>query len=383
MLSPRFLTLAWAFALAIVLATTAADARVSWKSLESMKSSTRYSTPKSYSDPQSRPAYATSSTYHLSKGDLFAWTSKTPHNQRDTDSVVIISHGVDDNANDYFTYINKAYKAAQGAGMQRASGNTLRVAPLFYDADSFSSNSRNSSTLAWDANNLWCLGEGSVYPENSNMSPLSVFDELIAHFADKTQFPNVKYITLVGHGCGAIITQRHASVSQKKFNGVSIRWVVGNPSSMLYFTEDRPVDFDRDSCSTFNDYHFGFNDFYIPYTHPGSPSSTFKSYAAKDMRYLVSLDDVNPNNGDQSCEAQALGGSARKDRTLSYWKYIHLLAGDDASKYNAFPGSFDDLDNSDFSGVTVNHQLFQFSKVGHDAQAVLQSAKAQRAIFAA
>lgn len=382
-MSSRIIALAWAFTLALVLAAATADAKVSWKSLQSMQSSGWFEKQvNSYSDPQPRPQYATGTTFQLSKGELFAWQSKTPHNQRDTESVVIVTHGVDDNANDYFSYINKAWKSASTAGMQRAPTNTLRIAPLFYDADSFSSNSRNATTLAWDSNNLWCLSEGSVYPEGSNMSPLSVYDELIQKFSDKSQFPNVKYITLVGHGCGAIITQRAAAIGRQA-SGVSVRYVVGNPSSMVYFTKDRPSSFNRDSCSTYNDWHFGFDDFYIPYPHPGSPESTFKSYAARDVRYLVSLDDVNPNNGDQSCEARALGGSARKDRSLAYWKYLHLLAGDNAADYSSFPGNFNNLDNSGFRGVTVNHQLFQFSKVGHDAQAVLQSAKAQRAIFAA
>ncbi|CAO1627934.1 unnamed protein product [Sympodiomycopsis kandeliae] len=376
----------WAAALAfIILTSTPAQGRISWLSLESMKSTTRYENAKAYSDPQSRPAFAYPGTFKLSKGDLFAWRSKTPHNQADTESVVIVTHGVDDNANDYFTYINTAWKAAENAGMQRAPANTLRVAPLFYDADSFDSDSRNSTTLAWDANKLWCLSEGTAYPEGSDFSPLSVFDELIAHFSDRSQFPKVKYITLVGHGCGAIITQRHAAIGKGAGSGISLRYVIGNPSSMVYFTKDRPSDFNQNSCSTYNDWHFGFDDFYIPYTLRGSPASLFKSYAAKDVRYLVSLDDVNPNNGDQSCEARALGGSARKDRTLAYWKYIHLLAGGDASQYNAFPGNFKSIssNNANFKGASVNHQLFQFSKVGHDAQAVLQSAKAQRAIFAA
>lgn len=351
----------------------------------SMRPTSRYQASASYSDPQPRPQYASSNAYKLSKGSLFVWESKTPHSQADTESVVIVTHGVDDNANDYFGYINTAWKAASNAGMQRAPTNTLRVAPLFYDADSFSSNSRNSTTLAWDANNLWCLGEGSVYPQGSNMSPLTVYDELIQRFSDKSRFPKVKYVTLVGHGCGAIITQRSAALSRQTGNGVSLRYVIGNPSSMLYYTKDRPVSFNANSCDTYNDYHFGLDDFYIPYTAPGSASSTFKTYAAKDVRYLVSLDDVNPNNGDQSCEARALGGSARKDRSLSYWKYIHLLAGESASNYNSFPGTFNSISNNNaaFRGATVNHQLFQFSKVGHDAQAVLQSAKAQRAIFGA
>lgn len=132
-----------------------------------------------------RPVGAFGTSYQLSQGDLFVWQSKSPHNEADSEAVVIMTHGVDRNANDYFTTINDAFKSANSAGLANAPTNTLRVAPLFFDVNA-DSHALNDSTLAWGKNNAWCLGEGSVNPANSGLSTLSVFDELIAKFSDKT-----------------------------------------------------------------------------------------------------------------------------------------------------------------------------------------------------
>lgn len=151
---------------------------------------------------------------------------------------------------------------------------------------------------------------------------------------------------------------------------------------MLYYTTDRPsASFKPSSCPNFNEYFFGLSNFYIPYDAPESPSAAFKSYASRDVRYLVSLDDNG--GGDQSCEAKAAGGTARKSRTLAYWKYIHLLAGYAASSYSSFPGDFPNIgsNNAAFKGASVNHQLYQLSGVGHNAQSVIQSEQGKRAIF--
>lgn len=149
---------------------------------------------------------------------------------------------------------------------------------------------------------------------------------------------------------------------------------------MLYFTKDRPSNFNRNSCSNFNEFFFGLDEFYVPYTYSGSPSGTFTKYASRDVRYLVGLND-NGAGGDQSCAAKAMGGVNRKDRSLAYWKYINLLSGRSASSVQQYPGNFDNLDVSSFAGGELNHQLVQISGVGHSAPSVLGSSKGQQAVF--
>lgn len=196
-------------------------------------------------------------------------------------------------------------------------------------------------------------------------------------------------ITFVGHGCGAITTQAYAAITPNTNpNGIQVRYVVGNPSHMVYFTKDRPSTTNskattlNSTCPDYDQFFYGLTDVYIPYDNPkiSQPSALFKDYVSRDVQYLVSLDD--DGGGDQTCEARAQGGKARKNRTLSYWKYIHLLAGDSTSSVQNYPGNFDSMKSrATFKGNTIKHTLSQISNIGHSAAAVLGSAQGRRAVF--
>lgn len=338
-----------------------------------------------------RPGGAFATTYQLSGGDLFAWQSKTPHNEADATSVVIVTHGVDRNANAYFTALNDAYRTARDQNKPLAGQNVLRIAPLFFATEADAA-ALNKSTLAWGKDNDWAMGSGSTHPKGSDMSSLTVYDELISRFSDKNKYPKVKTITLVGHGGGALITQRYAALRQSSDDGsISLRYVVGNPSSMLYFTTDRPSPVDESQCDYYNLFYYGLDQYEIPYSaNVDNPGALFTQYAARDVRYLVSLDDTSSTNGDQSCGARAMGGAPRKDRSLSYWKYINLLAGgagrQQMSKFKDYPGQFasmQDASNShqQFLTNTFNHKLSTISQAGHEAAQVFASKQGLNAIF--
>lgn len=134
--------------------------------------------------PSGRPGGAFGTTIPLSKGDLFVWQSKTPHNEADASSVVIVTHGVDRDANNYFTYLNNAYRTARDQNYPRADNNVLRIAPSFFATDA-DARSLNASTLAWGKDNDWAMGSGSTHPDGSNLSSLSVYDELISRYSNK------------------------------------------------------------------------------------------------------------------------------------------------------------------------------------------------------
>lgn len=138
-------------------------------------------------------------------------------------------------------------------------------------------------------------------------------------------------------------------------------------------------------CPSWNEWPVSLERFDTGDPQPGPAATVFQRYIARDVRYLVSLDDLG--GGDQSCEAKLLGGVARKDRTLAYWKYVHLLAGDgDAASFNAFPGNFSEInreENKVFRGGKVTHKLFQFSGINHDPGAILNSHRGRIAIWGA
>ncbi|CAO1636699.1 unnamed protein product [Sympodiomycopsis kandeliae] len=351
-----------------------------------------------------RPAGAEATTIPMGLGaDLFAWKSKTPHKDADAKQVFIILHGIKRNAGTYFSILNNAFAKARDAGAENADKDSIRLAPLLFSTERDAA-ALNSTTLGWADPNVWTGGDGSTHPPLSGLSVFTVLDKLLERFADKSKYPKMRQITFLAHGGGAQVIQRYAVLGRNSpRSSVEVRYVVGDPSSMLYFTEDRPVSVDKQTCPRFNDFRYGFNDYQAPYSLRGqSPSDLYKRYIKRDVRYTIGEADTRIDKGDQSCMGRAAGGPFRRDRSLDYWAYLHLLGG--SSKIPEYPGWFPALDSdgakaqanknsTDFptssksarkafpKKAKIHHQLFTIPDAGHSAKAVFGSDAGRDAIF--
>ncbi|KAJ9480187.1 hypothetical protein PHBOTO_003412 [Pseudozyma hubeiensis] len=358
----------------------------------------------SLSSVGSRPAGAYARSIPITPtSDIFTWYSKTPNNESLAESAFIVIHGVKRNANSYWTILNNAWAKARDASLGSARPNSIRVAPLFFstleDAGAY-----NATQLAWGDSNAWTAGEGSTNPPLSGVSSFAVLDAFLDRFSDAKAYPRMKYITFVAHGGGAQMLQRYAVLGKANPapKRLSVRYVVGDPSSELYFTEDRPVGVNQTSCPTWNNYRYGLNQYTAPYAtlSASRAPALFKSYAAKEVRYVVGLADTSTQNGDQTCMAHAVGGPLRRNRSLAYWKYIHLLSGRTSSdSLKNFPGTFPALDPqaktnqtdiptssrtilNRFKGVSIKHSLSVVEGAGHSASKVYSSTQGRNALFA-
>ncbi|KDN46791.1 hypothetical protein K437DRAFT_246309 [Tilletiaria anomala UBC 951] len=357
-----------------------------------------------------RPAGAYARNFHVTSphslrgGDVFTWYSKTPHAEADAEAALIVVHGKRRNAGHYWSVFNKIWSDHVGIGSARS--NTVRVAPLFFsihDAQAY-----NDSSLAWGNSNGWQTGDASSHPLGATISSFTVLDYFVELFSDRKKFPKMKYITLAGHGAGGQLLARYAVVGHTQpadKAGISLRMVISDPSSHVYFTQDRPVPFDRESCKGWNSWRYALRDYSLSRTYPlpegGSPVKLFKRYAKRDVRYVVGEDDVKPN-GDQSCMAQALGGPERTKRNQAYWKYINLLGDSRANAEVAhFFGDFPALDKdtaqrsahsrnisasteraaSPFKGTKVAHKFALVSGAGHQVKEVYGSELGSNFLF--
>lgn len=352
-----------------------------------------------------RPAGARAVTIPIGPGgaELFAWQSKTPHDESNATQVFIIIHGVKRNADVYWSILNNAYAKARDEKYGSADENSIRLAPLFFSAKRDSA-ALNATTLAWDDPNVWTGGDGSTHPVLSGVSVFTVLDKLVDKFTEKAKYPKMKRITILAHGGGGQVVQRYSVLGKDSpRSSVKLRYVVGDPSSMLYFTRDRPVPVDEKQCPRFNDFRYGFNDYTAPYSLNGrSEASLYKRYIKRDVRYAIGEEDTSIDHGDQSCMGQAAGGPYRRDRSLDYWAYLHLLG--QASKIPSYPGWFPALDSdamkaqanknstgfiTDTSsahkkfgkGAKIAHQLFTVPGAGHSAREVFGSTPGKQAIF--
>ncbi|KDN37257.1 hypothetical protein K437DRAFT_229313 [Tilletiaria anomala UBC 951] len=326
---------------------------------------------------------------------LTFWSKETP---ADTDSVLITIHGKDRNAADYYNTFHTIYQENKGKGS--ATDNMAIVAPLFFstinDAGVYS-----DTELGYGDSNEWEAGDASTHPVGAQVSTFAVLDALVNHFTDASQYPKMKYITVVGHGGGGQMVARYAALGEENpaADRINLRYVVGDPSTGLAFTDDRPTKVDQLTCPTWNTYRYALNAYTPGASYPlplnGDPAALFKRFIARDVRYVIGADDDNDRKGDQSCMAQAWGGGERQRRNQAYYKYIWLLAGGDPGQVSAFFGSFPALGTapdksvpqstpdkvSAFRGWPLTHKITFVSGAKHNAEAVYSSENGSQFLF--
>ena len=63
---------------------------------------------------------------------------------------------------------------------------------------------------------------------------------MIARLNDRDRFPALKEVVVAGHSAGGQLVQRYAVVGRPAARSAGLRFVVSNPSSYLYFSDERP-----------------------------------------------------------------------------------------------------------------------------------------------
>ncbi|WP_246661062.1 alpha/beta fold hydrolase [Rhizobium sp. ERR 1071] len=240
----------------------------------------------------------------------------------DVTKVLIIVHGTLRNADAYYAtgqeVLAKAGDLADG---------TMVVAPQFLIRPDVNAFSLSAQTLAWTQNG-WKGGEPARQP--APISSFAALDALLQHFADRRLYPSLKTIVVMGHSAGAQLVQRYAVAGREAENltsaGISVRYLVANPSSYLYFDNERPALPDQQaglaSCPKAAQWRYGLAGA-PPYVSSQDPKLLETRYAARNVVYLLGQADTNPYTHfiDRSCGAMAQG-PYRLARGLTYFDYM-------------------------------------------------------------
>lgn len=273
-------------------------------------------------------------------------------------TALIVFHGAKRNADDYLASGIAAKDAAH------ISDGLIIVAPQFLNTTDCGAYKLSNEMLRWRGSE-WEGGFQALGPVS--MSSFSAIDELLRRFSDRSSFPNLKRVVLAGHSGGAQLVQRYAVVGNAdeilKAAGISVRYIVANPSSYLYFDEQRPgldgkfEKYESLRCPGFNDWKFGWLKA-PPYVSGQSKKQLEESFARKDLIYLLGTADTDPNHPalDKSCPAEAQGPT-RFARGMAYFSYLKIRHPELMQRLEQVPG------------------------VGHDDKAMFTSAVGLKALF--
>lgn len=277
------------------------------------------------------------------------WRQPLPQIQR----ALIIVHGRLRNAQ---TYLHSAEQAASQAGQ---GANTLVIAPQFLNESDVQRNHLDRQVLRWKGND-WMAGEASIGP--GQVSSYGALDQIIKHLGNRTLFPALKEIVVAGHSGGGQVVQRFALIGHDhptlQREGISLRFVVANPSSYAYFSPQRPVRFDAAGCPGFDHWKYGLQQ--LPdYARGQSAEQLEQAYVSRTITYLLGQQDTDPNHPalDKSCEAEAQG-AYRLIRGHNYFDYLKQRH------------------------PQLSHRLVEVPGVGHNGDGMLTSPEGQKALFA-
>jgi pimeloyl-ACP methyl ester carboxylesterase len=283
------------------------------------------------------------------------WNKPQPQVTR----AIVIFHGKKRNAEGYFRSAKEAVQAAGDAGR-----GSIVIAPQFLAEEDAAAFHLDRSILRWH-NERWEGGENAAGP--AAISSFDAIDAVLAQLADRSRFPNLTQVVLAGHSGGGQVLQRYAVVGRGEVAltkvGVRVRYVIANPSSYVYFSEDRPpsaASFARytGSCKGFNHWKYGVQEA-PPYVGQTSFADLEESYARRDVIYLLGTADTDPHHPDLdvSCEGEA-EGPQRFARGTAYFAYIKARHPDGFSQ-----------------------RLWQVPGVAHDERAMFHSPCGMQALF--
>jgi len=294
-------------------------------------------------------------------------------NRQITRAVVVI-HGVTRNVQGYFRVLTRLARS-----VPPADERTLIVAPQFLIEEDLNAHHPGASVLFW-LPGAWKAGYRSLstteHPRAVAFSSFAVVDRMLRALADRRRFPRLRGVVVAGHSAGGQFVNRFAAGSRTENTvlrplGIRVRYIVANPSSYLYFSEERRVPGSMDRFAVparevragaprFNRYPLGMahlND----YMQRVGAARIRRQYAARDVIYLVGEQDNDPEAPYLDTRPEALlQGAHRRERAEVYSHYLRHVFGRDISR---------------------RHRFFLIPAVGHSGAGVFGSPTGMRYLF--
>jgi L-asparaginase / beta-aspartyl-peptidase len=263
--------------------------------------------------------------------------------------VIFVHHGGSQNPVTYFNSMKAALEAAarDRPGLDFAK-TTMIISPGMIGPQHIADNPKRYSGKHyphWDGG--WREGEPSV--NQPAVSNYDLLDGMVMHVANR--FPNVKAIIHAGHSAGGQLVSRYSFgtpvYDALRDRGIFVRYIISNPSSVLYFDRQRPdlisgkgfIDYRtrtpvlaEGECREFNTYKYGL-DGMVPYMTRRPVSAMLASYRQREVFMFQGLSDIDPNADglDKDCPGM-LQGRFRLERGQRYYEYLGHFFGPEIYK---------------------------------------------------
>ena len=268
--------------------------------------------------------------------------------------LLVVVHGALRDSDRYFAC---ACAAAKDGG-----SSTLIVAPQFLaSVDLEVRGAVPDDTLYWNVEG-WKGGEPALAP--APISSFTAMDCLLQKLTEPGMLSDGKKptVVIIGNSAGGQYVNRYAAVGhapdQLVKDGISVRFIIANPSTYLYFDGKRPVEVpDR---SSINRWRYGFED--KPAYVDSTPEESLERYLARDVTIVLGSEDRDDSALLLEVSAAAMTqGANRLERGIYYDHHIRRLAR--------------------AAGLEARHRVIKLAGVGHAADDVLAAPQTREIMF--
>lgn len=220
-------------------------------------------------------------------------------------NAIIVVHGVNRNANDYYSYINNTLKT------EDIEQSTILISPYFKNAIN-----ANENDFYWSSSN-W--REGQKSSNDNKLSSFEIMDLIIGQLSNKVLFPVLEKIIITGHSSGGLFTDTYGPANKAENNHpeISFTYIVANSQYLYYpndfrYNESTNQFYEPSNCIAFNYWPLGYNG-RPAYLQEVSKETFDQQFISRDIINLIG----NGNDSDGSlnttnCEMVLLGSSRYK-----------------------------------------------------------------------
>ena len=264
------------------------------------------------------------------------WSHPIDAPNHDIERAIIVVHGVLRNADEYFPHM---MEAVEQSGLEPA---TLVIAPQFLIEEDINAFTLANELLFWgeESGEGWKKGDDSIsteeHPRAASASSFEVVDRIIEQITLKGYFPNLTDVIVIGHSAGGQYVNRYAAGTQivsSLQNNMHLRFIVANPSTFVYFNDERRLPDTTDQFAIpegadadYNDYKYGLEKL-NPYLASVGVEAIRASYPTKDVIYLLGGEDIQEAYLEQTPNAM-LQGRHRLERGQVYYHYLKHYFGE-------------------------------------------------------
>ncbi len=265
--------------------------------------------------------------------------------------LVIVVHGLQRNANDYFSYMTTLL---QSINME---GSSLLISPYFKDTQNAS-----ADDLYWDSR--WREGADSGNT-NASISSFTVIDAIIEKVVSSGNFPNLSTIFVTGHSSGGAFVQHYALANKVENIHTNVNFEYGIANNQYFYYPDG-VRYDENTqqfitpsgCSGYDFWPYGYQ-LSVPYLDGIEQSIITEQQITRSTTYFLGSNDTSTTGSLNTSDCQAtLLGSNRVKRGENLFLYMQT-----------------------FYGGTNNHEKIIVNNVGHDANGMYNSSEFQQYII--